>query len=381
MFLAGTTIAWAASRPPPHPRGGRASLPRAELGFQVDPLATSSSLIVFGAYGGLQLKISRATSKRLERDAAAETLRKARVLQLAGKMTTDEVERVAASWQEAAEVYERERVIFGLQGVQLRLPDPSRAVEPENDVASDAEEEGGAAEQPAAMQEQQQRRAEGDALTPVRRALGLRDAGAARSSSLLPTGSARVTIKDVAIGLVCQMDESAVLPARGERPSRPRLVAPTAPFAPTQLRAPPQQLGGWWRPPHGPRAVCGAVCPCAPQVFLLQLGWLALSLTDPLDAPGQNPVRRRPSARPADAPPSGRPCGCGAVYRAGPSIGPPCGRASCAQGAAARAPRGPCDRSSTQRSPRAAIWSTKWRRRFSRPVPRHLAMRACRRPR
>ena len=123
-------------------------------------------------------------------------------------------------------------------------------------------------------------------------------------------------IKDVAIGLVCQMDESAVLPARGERPSRPRLVAPTAPFAPTQLRAPPQQLGGWWRPPHGPRAVCGAVCPCAPQVFLLQLGWLALSLTDPLDAPGQNPARRRPSARPADAPPSGRPCGCGAVYRA-----------------------------------------------------------------
>lgn len=191
----------------------------------MDPLATSSSLIVFGAYGGLQLKISRATSKRLERDAAAETLRKARVLLLAGKMTTDEVERVAASWQEAAEVYERERVIFGLQGVQLRLPDPSRAVEPENDVAADAEEEG-AAEQPAAMQEQQQRRAEGDALTPVRRALGLRDAGAARSSSLLPTGSARVTIKDVAIGLV----------------------------------------------------------------FLLQLGWLALSLTDPLDAPGQNPV-------------------------------------------------------------------------------------------
>ena len=69
-------MAWAASRPPPHPRGsGRASPPRAELGFQVDPLATSSSLIVFGAYGGLQLKISRATSKRLERDAAAERQR------------------------------------------------------------------------------------------------------------------------------------------------------------------------------------------------------------------------------------------------------------------------------------------------------------------
>ena len=332
-------MAWAASRPPPHPRGsGRASPPRAELGFQVDPLATSSSLIVFGAYGGLQLKISRATSKRLERDAAAETLRKARVLLLAGKMTTDEVERVAASWQEAAEVYERERVIFGLQGVQLRLPDPSRAVEPENDVASDAEEEGGAAEQPAAMQEQQQRRAEGDALTPVRRALGLRDAGAARSSSLLPTGSARVTIKDVAIGLVCQLDESAVLPARGER--QPPALGGS--HGSVRSHAAQSAASAAWRLVAASTRASGRVRSCLPMRPPRSSCSSSAGSRSRSPTPSTRQAKTRRAATRQRGRPTPRPRA--AHVAAGPSIGPPCGRASCAQGAAARAPRGPCDR-------------------------------------
>jgi hypothetical protein len=184
-----------------------------ELGMQVDPLASAGSLFVLGGFALLQLKIRFAMGRRELRDAAAETYRKAEVLQLAGKIGAEEVRRAAAAAQEASAQYEEARRVVALGGALLRLPDPNAAAigrlarppQEQSQRPVNREEDG--------MQRQQQPQpgpappaAPGtDPLEGVRGALRLEDRAPATSQSpgsLLPTGSRTVTAKDLAIGFV-----------------------------------------------------------------------------------------------------------------------------------------------------------------------------------
>ena len=188
---------------------------RCELGLQVDPAASVGSVVVLSGFALLQLKVRSAISRREARDAAAELLRKAEVLQLAGKLSAEEVERQRKLAADAWDEYEAARQLGVQFGVQLRLPDPNRA-----DAQRLLERQPAPPEDPL----------DGtplppDALDGIRAALGLENRAERQPdkdlepTSLLPSGSSSVTLKDVAIGLA----------------------------------------------------------------FILQLAWFALSLTDPLD--------------------------------------------------------------------------------------------------
>jgi hypothetical protein len=184
----------------------RATPPRLELGLQVDPLATSSSVFVLGGFALLQLKIRDAQARRVERDAAVETLRKAEILLLAGKLKTEDVERALDEARAAIKTHDDARRIAVLPGALLRLPDPTatqtaRVMEQVSAALSDdprappppPPSPAPPAPSPAAR----------DELDGVRAALGLRNPEAPdlSSDSLLPTGSRSLTLKDVAIGI------------------------------------------------------------------------------------------------------------------------------------------------------------------------------------
>lgn len=202
----------------------RASDIEADLGLEVDPLASAGSIFVLGGFAALQLKISGAIEKREERDAAAEILRKAEVLQLAGRLSPEEVARTREAARVAMDAYEDARRIGVVGGALLRIPDPSRS-EAERRVLERPPSSAApsASSSPATPPPPEQRPS--DPLDGVRSALGLANrAPPETEQSLLPSGSRALTLKDVAIGLV----------------------------------------------------------------FVLQLGWFALSLTDPMGTP--NPL-------------------------------------------------------------------------------------------
>ena len=195
-----------------------------ELGLQVDPAASVGSIFVLGGFAALQLKIRSAIEKREERDAAIETLRKAEVLLLAGKLAPEEVERARQAAQAAKDTYEDTRKIAAIGGALLRIPDPSAsAAERRLQDAAQAKEQ---QQQPPPQPPSPDARRD-DPLDGVRAVLRLQKPDAPPSNgSLLPTGSRTLTLKDVAIALV----------------------------------------------------------------FVLQVGWFALSLTDPMGEP--NPMLR-----------------------------------------------------------------------------------------
>ena len=199
------------------PRARRAPPPRLELGLQVDPLATGSTLFVFGLLALLQLKIKSAEASRGTRDQAVETYRQAEVLLLAGKATPDEVQRALNAAEEAVAAYDDSRRIASLPGALLRLPDPT-ATEVERILKRQPQQPGGQPAPPGATpaaapppppsappSAPREARPTDDPLEGVRRALRLREAEtpseAPSGSSLLPTGSASLTLKDVAIGI------------------------------------------------------------------------------------------------------------------------------------------------------------------------------------
>ena len=166
----------------------RSRPPVAELGLQVDLSASAGSLFVLTGFAALQLKVRAAIEKREARDAARETLRKAEVLLLAGKLEADAVERAREAANSALAAYEDERKVAALGGVALRIPDPT----PERAADSDAFS-------------LEKREDQGDALDPLRATLGLKNPEAPPSEeagSLLPTGSRQLTLKDFAIGFV-----------------------------------------------------------------------------------------------------------------------------------------------------------------------------------
>lgn len=204
-------LAWSA-RPVRH----RAPPPRCDLGFQFDPAASVGPVFALGGYAALQLKIRSATAARLERDAAKELARIAKSRLLMGELTVEDVEQAEANARQAAADYDEARMITRLlPGALLRLPDPSA---PREDSVLQQEPRAGQQELPESekaqlerLREEQQRDlqvepvATRDPLFGVRSALGLQDPQAPAPSSLMPSGSNGVTIKDVAIGLALML--------------------------------------------------------------------------------------------------------------------------------------------------------------------------------
>ena len=200
LALAASTLALATRPPMPLRRVDsqsiRAASPRLELGLQVDPLATTSSVFVLGSFALLQLKIRSAEAARGERDKSIETLRKAEVLLLAGKLTADDLAVCRAEAEEQVAKYDEARQIAVLPGALLRVPDPSR------DVVARVLNKSADAPTPSPPPSSTASPS-ADGLDPIRDAMGLRRQGADVGSdgSLLPTGSRTVTAKDVAIGI------------------------------------------------------------------------------------------------------------------------------------------------------------------------------------
>lgn len=188
---------------PPSTRIGLS--PRAELGLQFDPVASAGSIFVLGGFTALQLKIRYAMGKREERDAAAETYRKAEVLLLAGKLDAEGVERAKAGFRDATAEYDEARQIITLGGALLRIPDPGAAAA-ERLMGRESGSSGGGSEVAEPVKRPPERaveaaQTEADPLDGVREALGLKRPDMPPSSSLLPTGANSVTLKDVAIGI------------------------------------------------------------------------------------------------------------------------------------------------------------------------------------
>lgn len=181
----------------PAPLLARAGVPQLELGLQVDPLATASSVFVLGGFAALQLKIRSAEDARGARDKSVETFRKAEVLLLAGKLTADQLAICRAEADEAVAAHDKARQIVVIPGALLRVPDPTRE-QTVRILNLTADKPLPPAAAPAAPNP--------DGLDGVREAMGLRNperstAVEGGTGSLLPTGSRAVTPKDVAISI------------------------------------------------------------------------------------------------------------------------------------------------------------------------------------
>lgn len=201
----------------------RTATPCLDLGFQVDAGASFGSVFVLCGFIALQLRIRSAEDARATRDDAIEALRLSQGALLAGTATADDVRASAAAALEAAASYDRARQVFRLPGALLRIPDPT--AEQSRRLLAPYDPTLQAQKESAAAAESALSTGSPqseDQLENVRRALGLRDTAEQGKSSLLPSGSNTITFKDVAIAFV----------------------------------------------------------------FLLQIGWFLLSLTDPIGAPG-----------------------------------------------------------------------------------------------
>ena len=176
---------------PPQRRCSRTSM---ELGLQVDVPATVSSLFVLGSFALLQLKIRGAEAQRGTRDASVETFRKAEVLLLAGKITSEEAERAKAAAVTEAERYDSARQVLSIPGALLRVPDPS-AAQVQRVLKGDtpSTDQRPPSDGPASTSDGQKPAATTEQVRPVE---------APDDGSLLPTGSRTPTLKDVAIGSV-----------------------------------------------------------------------------------------------------------------------------------------------------------------------------------
>jgi hypothetical protein len=96
-----------------------------DMGFQADPVASAASISIIAGLGAFLSKMSGLGSLREQRDTAAETLRKARVLLLAGKLDLESYERAAAVAEAAAQEYESAKTILSLGNTQVQIGDPT----------------------------------------------------------------------------------------------------------------------------------------------------------------------------------------------------------------------------------------------------------------
>lgn len=107
-------------------RKSRAKL-RMDLGLQVDPVATAASISIMAGFGAFLSKMSGLSSLRAQRDSAAETLRQAKVLLLAGNLDLESYERAAAAAKTLGQEYEAAKTIFSVGTTQVQIGDPTAA--------------------------------------------------------------------------------------------------------------------------------------------------------------------------------------------------------------------------------------------------------------
>lgn len=87
------------------PPKGRASVSM-NVDFQVDPLASVSSISIMALFGALLLNRSALSSRKKRRDEAAESFRKAKVALLAGNLDLESYEASARAAEASAQDYE-----------------------------------------------------------------------------------------------------------------------------------------------------------------------------------------------------------------------------------------------------------------------------------
>jgi hypothetical protein len=95
------------------------------MGFQADPVAAAASLSIMGGLGAFLAKMSSLGGLREQRDTAAETLRKARVLMLAGKLDLESYERAVSAAEAATQEYESAKTILAFGKTQVQIGDPT----------------------------------------------------------------------------------------------------------------------------------------------------------------------------------------------------------------------------------------------------------------
>jgi hypothetical protein len=105
-----------------------------DLGLQVDPVATAASISIMAGFGAFLSKISGLSSLRTQRDSAAESLRKAKVLLLAGTLDLESYERAAAAAKTSAQEYEAAKTILSVGSTQVQIGDPTAAANPRGKV-------------------------------------------------------------------------------------------------------------------------------------------------------------------------------------------------------------------------------------------------------
>mmetsp|Transcript_53434 Transcript_53434/g.94993 ORF Transcript_53434/g.94993 Transcript_53434/m.94993 type:complete len:383 (+) Transcript_53434:79-1227(+) len=127
--------------PPGHPRCNHNGLPCVQprtaspISLIIIPknsvsvaISTAVILLAIGAPGVSMSKVRDARSRRSERNAAVEKLRKAQVLQLAGKLDERVVDRLNAKALEQVQKFEDSRTILKFPWGPLQLSDPNADV-------------------------------------------------------------------------------------------------------------------------------------------------------------------------------------------------------------------------------------------------------------
>jgi hypothetical protein len=93
------------------------------LDFQVDPLASASSISIMVLFGALLVARSGFTSMKKRRDIAAENLRQAKIALLAGNLDLEAYERSATAAEASAQEYEAAKNIIPLGQPRVQIED------------------------------------------------------------------------------------------------------------------------------------------------------------------------------------------------------------------------------------------------------------------
>jgi hypothetical protein len=94
-----------------------------DMGFEVDTVASLSSISIMALFGALVVKIAGLSNMREQRDTAAGNFRKAKVSLLAGNLDVGSYERAAADAEASAEKYEAAKTLISLGDAQVQLGD------------------------------------------------------------------------------------------------------------------------------------------------------------------------------------------------------------------------------------------------------------------
>lgn len=124
---------WPTSYGSQTPRKGRATKPRMDMGFQVDPLASATSLSIMMGFVWGYLNMLDFSKKRARRDSDAQLLQNAKVMVLTGKLDADTYERAVADAERSRREFEATRTLSGIfvsSPVQPRQPQVRASLSP-----------------------------------------------------------------------------------------------------------------------------------------------------------------------------------------------------------------------------------------------------------